>query len=180
MVMEEKTPISFSLPSDQDEGICALMVARFLGEKHNRFVERVDELLLLRGRELQRSNTKQSVVSSRFFTPGTNRLQFASPRAVCPLLRLHRVLRALNSFPHALLTDHVLTCTLAAHAITYDLKSGFLPFVEKQCVQYSGSGQVRYCLAVQCWVSRSTQSVLDRVRFVLRAPVPPFHACACV
>ena len=44
--MELKTPISFSMPSDKDEGICPLM----------------------RGRELQRSTQRQSVVSSKFFS----------------------------------------------------------------------------------------------------------------
>lgn len=118
------TPISFSLPSEKDEGICPLVrcltvcaviccacflvvlgvvvlscclgligqcwqvLARFLGEKHNRFMERVDEVLLMRGyaafvcaaflmfdcvcvvcsREAQRSTTKQTVVSSKFFS----------------------------------------------------------------------------------------------------------------
>jgi hypothetical protein len=100
LTQEKDTPISFSMPSEKDEGICPLMLARFLGEKHNRFVQRVDELFLMRGRELQRSTARQSVVSSKFFTN--------------------------------------------AHALTYDLQSGFLPFVEKQCVQYSVSGNVQY------------------------------------
>jgi hypothetical protein len=32
----------------------------------------------------------------------------------------------------------------AAHAVTYDLLGGFAPFVEKQCVQYTATGQVMY------------------------------------
>jgi len=75
-----------------------LTIARFLGEKHNRFVNRVDEALLTRGRE--RQTTRQGVVSSKFFS--------------------------------------------SAHSLSYDLAGGFLPFVEKQCVQYSSSGNVVY------------------------------------
>ena len=66
--MNLDTPIAFSLPSENDEGICPLQLARFLGEKHNRMVEMVDELLLLRGEEFQRAATRQPVVSSKFFS----------------------------------------------------------------------------------------------------------------
>lgn len=66
--MDRSTPIAFSLPSEKDEGICPLQLARFLGEKHNRMVEMVDELLLMRGEDLQRASTRQPVVSSKFFS----------------------------------------------------------------------------------------------------------------
>eukprot|EP01006_Ploeotia_vitrea_P051306 TRINITY_DN67549_c12_g1_i1.p2 TRINITY_DN67549_c12_g1~~TRINITY_DN67549_c12_g1_i1.p2 ORF type:complete len:642 (+),score=400.22 TRINITY_DN67549_c12_g1_i1:28-1926(+) len=66
--MEPATPISFCLPGEKDEGICPLTLARFLGQQHNRFVEKVDEILLMRGEELQRSASRQGVVSSKFFT----------------------------------------------------------------------------------------------------------------
>jgi hypothetical protein len=54
MVMNEKTPITFSLPYEKDEGMCPLALARFLGERHNQVVHRVDEVLLMRGKDLQR------------------------------------------------------------------------------------------------------------------------------
>lgn len=62
-------PLSFCLPAEKDEGICPMNLARFMGERHNAFVNAVDELLLLRGEELQRSALRQNVVSSRFFAP---------------------------------------------------------------------------------------------------------------
>jgi hypothetical protein len=66
--MSLDTPISFSLPSEKDEGICPLSLAQFLGQKHNHFVERVDELLLMRGNELQRSSSRNHSISSKFFS----------------------------------------------------------------------------------------------------------------
>jgi len=104
IVMELTTPLSFCLPSEKDEGICPLTLTRFLGERHNHFVERVDEILLLRGKDTQRSIARhaQPVISSKFFS--------------------------------------------AAHALHYELiaAGGFVPFVEKQCVQYSTAGGVLY------------------------------------
>ena len=70
MKMELSTPISFCLPNEKDEGICPLTLANFLGQNHNRFIERVDEYLLMRGDELQRSGGRQGVVSSKFFSQG--------------------------------------------------------------------------------------------------------------
>lgn len=98
--MTRETPVVFCLPGEKDEGICPLQLCRFLGEQHNRFVERVDELLLLRGEELQRSTNTQTVVSSKFFAP--------------------------------------------AHALDYDLNGQYLPFVEKQCLTVTRTGQCVY------------------------------------
>lgn len=105
MVMDFNTPITFSLPAEKDEGICPLALTRFLAEKHNRFVERVDELLLMRGLDHQRQTGKGSntVISSKFFS--------------------------------------------ASHALSYELKSGFLRYVEKQCVNINLSGQMEYDFA---------------------------------
>jgi hypothetical protein len=69
MKMTPATPLAFSMPGEKDECICPLTLVRFLGENHNRFVERVDELLLMRGEEQQRSSARQGVVSSKFFLP---------------------------------------------------------------------------------------------------------------
>eukprot|EP00455_Lapot_gusevi_P008910 TRINITY_DN1393_c0_g1_i11.p1 TRINITY_DN1393_c0_g1~~TRINITY_DN1393_c0_g1_i11.p1 ORF type:complete len:543 (+),score=276.56 TRINITY_DN1393_c0_g1_i11:197-1630(+) len=68
VIMDPTTPITFCLPSEKDEGICPLALARFLGEKHNTFITAVDELLLTRGEELQRAASRQNVVSSKFFS----------------------------------------------------------------------------------------------------------------
>ncbi len=100
MQMNDRAPITFSLPYEKDEGMCPLALARFLGERHNQVVHRVDEVLLMRGKDLQRANVRQPEISSKFFSP--------------------------------------------AHALTYDLLNGFAPFVEKQCVQYTATGQVMY------------------------------------
>jgi hypothetical protein len=54
MKMGLSTPISFSLPADRDEGMCPLALSRFLGERHNQVVHRLDEVLLMRGKDLQR------------------------------------------------------------------------------------------------------------------------------
>ena len=67
MLFRSSTPITFCMPAEKDEGICSLTLARFLGEVHNRFVERVDEALLLYGRDAQRAS-RQAVVSSKFFS----------------------------------------------------------------------------------------------------------------
>jgi len=66
--MDLNAPIAFSLPSEKNEGICPLSLSQFLGQKHNHFVERVDELLLLRGNELQRSSARNHTISSKFFS----------------------------------------------------------------------------------------------------------------
>lgn len=68
LVISESIPIAFCMPSEKDEGICPLALVRYLGEKHNTFVERVDEVLLLRGEEVQRASSRQNVVSSKYFT----------------------------------------------------------------------------------------------------------------
>jgi hypothetical protein len=98
--MDYKTPIAFSLPTEKDEGICPLSLAQFLGQKHNQFVERVDELMLLNNNDLARSDTRNHTLSSQFLSE--------------------------------------------AHALVYDLENEFLPFVEKQCVQFTANGDVVY------------------------------------
>jgi hypothetical protein len=42
IVMGPTVPISFCLVGEQDEGICALALIRFLVERHNEFVQLVD------------------------------------------------------------------------------------------------------------------------------------------
>ncbi|KNC55646.1 uncharacterized protein AMSG_01915 [Thecamonas trahens ATCC 50062] len=101
--MERSTPLAFSLCSDKDEGICPVALVRFLVEKHNTLVERVDEVLLLGGRELQRAGGSGNVVQGAFMTPA-----------------------------------HVLAC---------DRELDFAPYVEKQCVQYTQSGDIVYDFA---------------------------------
>ncbi len=54
MQMSTSTPLTFCLPYEKDEGMCPLALARYLGERHNQVVHRVDEVLLMRGKELQR------------------------------------------------------------------------------------------------------------------------------
>jgi len=68
MQMAVNTPVSFSLPYEKDEGMCPLALARFLGERHNQVVHRVDEVLLMRGKDLQRANVRQPEISSKFFS----------------------------------------------------------------------------------------------------------------
>lgn len=66
--MSESITISFCMPCEEDEGICPLQLARFLGERHNQFVQAVDEHLLMRGEDMQRGEDRDHVISSKFFT----------------------------------------------------------------------------------------------------------------
>lgn len=65
VTMTPDTNFSFTLTTEQDEGICSLALIQFLTESHNHFVQLVDERNLMRGRERM---AKQPVVSSRFLT----------------------------------------------------------------------------------------------------------------
>lgn len=67
VVQDEKTPLSFSLPYEKDEGVCPLTLLRALGARHNQFIERLNEALLLRGRE-HVATARESNVSSKFFS----------------------------------------------------------------------------------------------------------------
>ena len=67
IVMSETLPISFCLPAEKDEGICALALTQFLVQKHNSLIEKVDEVMLMKGEELQRNSDEQNVVTSKFF-----------------------------------------------------------------------------------------------------------------
>eukprot|EP00808_Paulinella_micropora_P005146 g2757.t1 len=73
VAMDETQPIGFCLPTNKDEGICVIALSRYLAEQHNRFVELVDETLLLRGQHLQRGavdeKEKQREVSTKFLSP---------------------------------------------------------------------------------------------------------------
>jgi len=66
--MSREAIIALSLPCQKDEGICPLALAQFLGQKHNQFVGIVDENLLMRGNELQRSKDRNHTMTSKFFT----------------------------------------------------------------------------------------------------------------
>eukprot|EP00468_Gymnochlora_sp_CCMP2014_P001514 CAMPEP_0167741726 /NCGR_PEP_ID=MMETSP0110_2-20121227/1016_1 /TAXON_ID=629695 /ORGANISM="Gymnochlora sp., Strain CCMP2014" /LENGTH=5340 /DNA_ID=CAMNT_0007625809 /DNA_START=69 /DNA_END=16091 /DNA_ORIENTATION=- len=67
--IDEKTPITMVLPQEKDEGICGLGIMNYLSRRHNQFVEIIYEKLLLRGQNLQRTNSRKNVVSSKFFAP---------------------------------------------------------------------------------------------------------------
>ena len=63
------TCISFSLPGPSDEGICPNALADYLIRVHNDFVARVDQVLLMRGMDVQRHSTRKNEISSRHMTP---------------------------------------------------------------------------------------------------------------
>lgn len=65
IVMGPDVPISFCLVGEQDEGICALALIRFLAEQHNEFVQLVDESLLLRDRSGHQRAARATAISSR-------------------------------------------------------------------------------------------------------------------
>lgn len=65
VTMTPDTNFSFTLTTEQDEGICSLALIQFLTERHNHFVQLVDERNLMRGRD---RTARQPVVSSRFLT----------------------------------------------------------------------------------------------------------------
>ena len=62
------TCISFSLPGPSDEGICPNALADYLIRVHNDFVARVDQVLLMRGLDVQRHSTRKNEISSRYMT----------------------------------------------------------------------------------------------------------------
>eukprot|EP00457_Paulinella_chromatophora_P000419 gb/GEZN01000419.1/.p1 GENE.gb/GEZN01000419.1/~~gb/GEZN01000419.1/.p1 ORF type:complete len:1217 (-),score=225.46 gb/GEZN01000419.1/:414-4064(-) len=64
--MHKDRSIGFCLPTNKDEGVCSIALTRFLGQKHNDFLGVVDELLLLRGEELQRTGESEKAVSTKF------------------------------------------------------------------------------------------------------------------
>jgi hypothetical protein len=83
--MNIRTPIAFSLPSNQDEGLCPSALLQWLVELHNRCMEEVGRLLLLQGRE-------QGVVRipSRFVS-SVHVLRFDIENEVVPFLEKQAV-----------------------------------------------------------------------------------------
>ena len=61
--MSKDTPLSFSIPDEQDEGICALALIQFLVDKHNDIIDRAGKLL-------NKTSTESSPIeiSSRFIS----------------------------------------------------------------------------------------------------------------
>ena len=72
LVMSPDVAMSFSLPNEVDEGNCPLALAHYLIERHNAFVQTVDEAILLmrqRRNHVYSSDdtfTRMQVVSSKF------------------------------------------------------------------------------------------------------------------
>jgi len=60
------TPVSFCLPREVDEGICAVMILRAVGRRHNEFVESIGLKRLTQQRTLD--SKRKAVVSSKFFS----------------------------------------------------------------------------------------------------------------
>jgi energy-coupling factor transporter ATP-binding protein EcfA2 len=68
---DTSTAIAFSLVNEKNEGICPLVLTRYLAETHNTLLERIDELLLMRGQVNQSKlnhNLKHPVIASKYFT----------------------------------------------------------------------------------------------------------------
>lgn len=65
---DASTMISFSLPGQSDEGICPNALADYLIRIHNDFVARVDQVLLMRGLDVQRHSTRKNEISSSHLT----------------------------------------------------------------------------------------------------------------
>jgi len=66
--LDAKQPITFCLPQEKNEGICALSLINYLCTRHNQFVEIVYERLLMQGGNMQRIEDRKSVVTSNFFS----------------------------------------------------------------------------------------------------------------
>jgi len=65
--MTMDTPLCFSLPFEEDEGVVPLALVQWLVNEHNTFLYTVDELLLMNGSEVQRNGPqKNASISSRF------------------------------------------------------------------------------------------------------------------
>ena len=60
--MSLDTPICFSLPAEDDEGMCPLHLAQYLVNSHNDFVALCDQALLLRKQDLQRHSAREKVI----------------------------------------------------------------------------------------------------------------------
>jgi hypothetical protein len=69
LVMGDRTPLAFCLPTREGAGMCVVELARELGRKHNALVTAVDEYLLLHGQENQRAASLQQEVGSGQFVP---------------------------------------------------------------------------------------------------------------
>ena len=112
------TPICFSLPGPDDEGVCSNALADYLIRVHNdvspscdesslfaaanlpscstevpslrQFVARIDQVLLMRGQDVQRHDSRKNEVSSRFLT-AAHCLAFDTDKEVTPHLKAHCV-----------------------------------------------------------------------------------------
>jgi len=82
------TCISFSLPGPSDEGICPNALADYLIRVHNDFVARVDQVLLMRGLDVQRHSTRKNEISSRHMT-GVHSLVFDTQEEFVPYVAKH-------------------------------------------------------------------------------------------
>jgi hypothetical protein len=62
------TQVLFALPCQSDTGILPLALSRYMSQTHNAFLEIVNANLLMTGNELKQMQSREKVVSSRFFT----------------------------------------------------------------------------------------------------------------
>ena len=67
--MNVDTVLAFSLPGEDDEGMCPFYLAQYLVDQHNDFVQRVDQALLMRNLDVQRHSTRKNEIFSNFMTP---------------------------------------------------------------------------------------------------------------
>ena len=84
------TFISFSLPGPSDEGICPNALADYLIRVQNDFVARVDQVLLMRGLDVQRHSTRKNEISSRHMTI-VHSLVFDTQQEFVPYVSKHCV-----------------------------------------------------------------------------------------
>ena len=84
------TFISFSLPGPSDEGICPNALADYLIRVQNDFIARVDQVLLMRGLDVQRHSTRKNEISSRHMTI-VHSLVFDTQQEFVPYVSKHCV-----------------------------------------------------------------------------------------
>jgi hypothetical protein len=84
------TKLCFSFPGQTDEGICPNALADYLIRLHNDTVARVDQVLLMRGQDVQRHATRKNEISSRFMQPAHS-LTFDTEHEVEPYVHKHCV-----------------------------------------------------------------------------------------
>jgi MoxR-like ATPase len=128
MQMGPSQSIAFSMPCDSDEGTCALALTQFLVQRHNDFVQRVDERLLLMGQEHRRRAGNGGSKQRR-----RKKTQRAGVRAAAGASSA----AGSGGGGANVISSRLLS---VAHTLEYDLHGQLVPLIEKQCVQYEQQG----------------------------------------